>query len=232
MKKELSHKGLSYYILYPLLLLFTIWLVFWIEETFHYNFSKYGVYPHKLSGLKGILFSPLIHGGFLHILHNSLPLFVTSSFLFYHYRSVAWRVLFFGWLLTGIGTWLLGRPSYHIGISGVNNMLIAFLFFSGLIIRYYRLMAVSMIIIFLYGGIVWLMFPIVDYISWEGHVSGFASGIILAFIYGRKLKKIYPIRNNVIIRPEDEEFLKQFDENGNFIEISEINQKEAADFEE
>jgi len=230
-KEKQAKKGLSYFILYPMLLVFTIWLVFWIEETFHYNFAKYGVYPWRVSGLKGIIFSPLIHANISHILHNTLPLFIASSFLFYHYRSVAWRVLIIGWILTGIGTWLLGRPSYHIGMSGVNNMLISFLFFSGIIINYHRLVAVSLIMVFLYGSLIWLMFPIVDYVSWEGHVSGFASGLLLAFIYGTKLKKIYPNKNNVIIYPEDSDFLRQFDENGNFIEYIEKNEEEEKSFD-
>ena len=228
MKNKSSHKGLSYYLLYPLLLVFLIWIVFWVEDTFHYNFTKYGIYPLKLSGLKGIVFSPLIHANISHILHNTLPLFIASSFLFYHYRSVSWRVLIYGWLLTGMGTWLLGRSSYHIGISGINNMLISFLFFSGIIIGYYRLIAVSMIVVFLYGSIVWLMFPIIDYISWEGHLSGFLSGLLLAIFYAIRIKQFYPDKNNVKINPEDSDFLRQFDENGNFIEFIEKREDETA----
>jgi len=227
-KNKSSHKGLSYYLLYPLLLVFLIWIVFWVEDTFHYNFTKYGIYPLKLSGLKGIVFSPLIHANISHILHNTLPLFIASSFLFYHYRSVSWRVLIYGWLLTGMGTWLLGRSSYHIGISGINNMLISFLFFSGIIIGYYRLIAVSMIVVFLYGSIVWLMFPIIDYISWEGHLSGFLSGLLLAIFYAIRIKQFYPDKNNVKINPEDSDFLRQFDENGNFIEFIEKREDETA----
>jgi membrane associated rhomboid family serine protease len=216
---------LSYYIFYPLLFVFTIWLVYWIEETFHLNFTQYGIYPRKLTGLLGILFSPFIHGDFFHILHNSLPLFILLSFLFYHYRHIAWKILFWGWVMTGVGTWLLGRASYHIGISGINYMLVSFLFFSGVIIGYYRLMALSLIIVFLYGSLIWLMFPLVEKISWEGHLSGFLSGLILAIIYGKKLKIHYDSEKTVKIYPQDEDFLKHFDENGNFIENIEQNSK-------
>jgi membrane associated rhomboid family serine protease len=218
-------KKLSFYIFYPLLFVFFIWLVYWIEITFDFKFTKYGIFPKKLSGLKGIIFSPFIHGDFLHIVHNSLPLFILSAFLFYHYQRVAWRILFMGWLLTGIGTWILGRESYHIGISGINYMLISFLFFAGVIIKYYRLMALSLIIVFLYGSLIWLMFPIVDRISWEGHLSGFISGLILAFVYGKKLKPIYEDEKKVKIYPGDENFLKHFDEKGNFIENNDLFQK-------
>jgi len=225
MKKEhpdkLSQKALSYYILYPLLFVFLIWFVFWIEDTFHLNFSKYGIYPLRLSGLRGILFSPFIHAGFNHIFNNSIPLFILTSFLFYHYRRVAWRILFWGFLLTGLLTWLIGRPSYHIGISGINYMLISFLFFSGIFIGYYRLIAVSLIIVFLYGSLIWFMFPIVNRMSWEGHLSGFVTGIFLAAIYSKSLKKLYPDKKSVKIYPEDENFLSHFDEKGNFIEMFE-----------
>ncbi len=85
-----------------------------------------------------------------------------------------------------------------------------------------------MIMVFLYGSLIWLMFPIVDYISWEGHVSGFVSGLLLAFVYGTQLKKVYPNKNNVKIYPEDSDFLKQFDENGNFIEYIEKSKEEEA----
>ena len=84
-------------------------------------------------------------------------------------------------------------------------------------------MAVSMIVVFLYGSLIWFMFPLETHMSWEGHLSGFISGLILALIYAKKLKKHYPKRNIVKIRPEEEAFLKHFDENGNFIEFSEEN---------
>jgi len=218
-----NDKGLSYYIFYPLLFVFLIWFVFWIEDTFHLNFVRYGIYPQKISGLKGVLFSPFIHSGFKHIFNNSIPLFILSSFLFYHYRRVAWHILFWGIILTGLLTWIIGRPSYHIGMSGINYMLISFLFFSGIFIGYYRLIAVSLIIVFLYGSLVWFMFPIVNQMSWEGHLSGFITGIFLAVIYSKKLKIFYPDKKFVKIYPEDETFLKQFDENGNFVEMFEQN---------
>jgi len=222
-KNKISDKKVAYYIFYPLLFVFLMWLVFWIEETFHLNFNAYGIYPQKISGLKGILFSPFIHANFSHIFNNSIPLFILTAFLFYHYRRIAWRVLFWGVLLTGISTWIIGRPSYHIGMSGINYMLISFLFFTGVFVGYYRLIAVSLIIVFLYGSLVWFMFPIVEHMSWEGHLSGFIVGLLLAFIYSKKLKIVYHDKKQVKIYPEDEGFLKHFDKNGNFIEIPKEN---------
>ncbi len=222
-KNDKSEKKLAYYLFYPLLIVFFMWLVFWVEDTFHFNFNRFGIYPHRMSGLRGILFSPFIHAGFKHIFNNTIPLFVLLSFLFYHYRRVAWQVLFWGFLMTGFLTWLTGRPSYHIGMSGINYMLISFLFFTGVFIGYYRLIAVSLIIVFLYGSLVWFMFPIVERMSWEGHLSGFVTGVVLAYLFSKKLKKQYDIEKSVKIYPEDKVFLSHFDENGNFIEKDENN---------
>jgi len=213
-----KQKIMPYYFFFPFLFVIIIWLVFWVENTLQLNFTRYGILPMKFSGLRGIFFSPFIHSDIKHLFNNSLPLFITGSFLFFHYRRIAWKVLFIGWMATGILTWILGRHSYHIGISGINYMLISFLFFSGVFIGYYRLIAVSLIIVFLYGSLIWLMFPIVEHISWEGHLSGFVSGLFLAFIFSKKLKKDYDNKKIIKINPEEKDFLSHFDENGNFRE--------------
>jgi len=229
--KEVNNEnGLAYYIFYPLLFVFFIWMIFWIEETFHLNFTRYGIYPKKIAGLKGIFLSPFIHGSFKHIISNSVPLFVLTLLLFYHYRRIAWQVLFFGVILTGLLTWLIGRPSYHIGMSGIIYYLVSFIFFTGVFIGYYRLMAVSLVVVFLYGSMIWFMFPIVNHMSWEGHLSGFISGVLLALIYAKKLEKKYEADKKVKIYPEDELFLKYFDENGNFIEKFEENSNDSETF--
>ena len=72
-------------IVYPVLFVLLIWIVFWFEVRFGHNFTSYGVYPQKLKGLKGIIFSPFIHGDIKHLYHNTIPLFILSSALFYFY---------------------------------------------------------------------------------------------------------------------------------------------------
>ena len=225
MKKAGPSKKLIHYLFFPLFFVYLIWLTFWIDKGFHLHLERYGIYPMRLSGLQGIIFSPFIHDDLKHIFNNSIALFILSSFLFYHYRKIAWNILITGWFFTGLLTWIIGRPSYHIGISGINYMLISFLFFSGLLIGYYRLVATSLLIVFLYSGFIWYMFPIIKHMSWESHLSGFISGLILALVYNKSLKKQYQNKNIVRINHEDEAFLKHFDENGNFIEIVEENYK-------
>ncbi len=212
---------------YPILFVMVLWLVYWFEIRFHVIFNDYGVYPRTVEGLRGILFSPFIHGSLKHLFNNSIPLLVLTTALFYFYKKDSWRVLFFGLLLTGLLTWLIGRPANHIGASGVVYMLVAFLFFKGVLSKYYRLIALSLIIVFLYGGLLWYVFPIEKGISWEGHLSGLVVGFLFAFIFRTKIEKpkIYAWEHDDY-NEEDDEFMKQFDENGNFIETPKEEEEE------
>ncbi|GAA4113197.1 rhomboid family intramembrane serine protease [Aquimarina addita] len=196
-----------------------IWSVFWFEIRFGFDFNHFGIYPQKIFGLRGILFSPFIHGDIEHLWHNTLPLLILSAALFFFYPRNVWKVLFYGVILTGICTWLLGRPANHIGASGVIYMLFGFLFFKGIIARHYRLIALSFGVVFMYGSLLWYTFPIDPKISWEGHLSGLLVGILLAFVIKRGIIK--PVKypwESPDFNPEEDEFLKHFDEQGNFIE--------------
>ena len=126
---------------YPLLFVLLLWLVFWIEVRFNVNFNYLGLYPKKIEGLRGVLFAPFIHSGIEHLFNNSVPLLVLTMALFYFYRRIRWKIIIFGVLLTGILTWLIGRPAIHIGASGVVYMLTAFLFFKGIFSRQFQLIA-------------------------------------------------------------------------------------------
>ncbi|MEQ6124576.1 rhomboid family intramembrane serine protease [Pseudotenacibaculum sp. MALMAid0570] len=192
-----------------------IWIVYWFEITYGYNFNKYGILPRELGGLKGILFSPFIHSSTSHLFNNSIPLFVLSLSLLYFYKSVAARVLIFGVLFSGLITWLIARESYHIGASGVVYLLFSFIFFSGIFKNHFRLIALSLITIFLYGSMIWFVFPTEDRISWEGHLSGFMVGLVLAYLYRKKgiIKEEYQFSKT--------DFDLLFDENGNLIEKKE-----------
>mgnify|MGYP001626879670 FL=1 len=173
-------------LLFPLLFLLAIVVVFWIESRFNINLNHLGIYPRKIEGLRGILFSPFIHGDVKHLFNNAIPLLVLTSALFYFYRRIRWKVLIYGLLLTGLFTWLIGRSNIHIGASGVIYMLTAFLMFRGILSKHYQLTALSFGVIFLYGGFIWYIFPTDPKISWEGHLSGFIVGIIFALIFNKQ----------------------------------------------
>ncbi len=139
--------------------------------------------------------------------------------LFYFYRGISWRLLIFGLLLTGLLTWIIGRPANHIGASGVIYMLASFLFFKGIFSKYYRLIAISFVVVFLYGGMLWFVVPTDPGISWEGHLSGLMVGLAFAFIYKQKIAKPPKFEwEKPDYREEEDAFMKHFDENGNFIE--------------
>ena len=206
-------------IIFPLVMVFLMWIVFWTEIRFTWDFTYLGINPRKVSGLPGIILGPFIHGDLKHLFNNSVPLLVLSVSLFYFYRKIRWKVLIYGLLLTGIITWLIGRPAVHIGASGVVYMLAAFLFFKGIFSKQYQLIALSLVVVFLYGGLLWYLFPIDPKISWEGHLSGFAVGLVFAVLF-----KEVPLENKKYdweqegYNPDEDDFLKQFDEDGNFIE--------------
>ena len=228
-----NKKGLYFsndVIIYPLLFLLFIVIVFWVESRFNYNFNYLGIYPRKIEGLRGVLFGPFIHGDVKHLFNNSIPLLVLTSALFYFYRNVRWKVLLYGLLLTGIITWIIGRPSNHIGASGVIYMLTAFLMFRGILSKQFQLTALSFSVIFLYGSLIWYIFPTDPKISWEGHLAGFLVGIAFAFVFN---KQTLPVKKYVWEKenynPEEDPFMKNFDDDGNFIENQPIIEEEDKD---
>lgn len=162
---------------------FAIWAVKIIELGFGISFISYGVLPRHTSGLVGIIFYPLIHSNFEHLISNSFPILFLVTALFYFYPSSSMKVLVLIYFVSGILLWVIGRESYHIGASGVVYGLITFTFFSGIIRWDRRSIVLSLIVTFLYGGFTWGVLPIDEKISWEGHLSGALIGIICAFIF-------------------------------------------------
>jgi len=164
-----------------------LWLVKAFELFSGISLSFLGILPLQAKGLPGIVCAPLLHANLAHLTANSAPLFLLGTVLVYYYRKTAWPIFVLSWLLTGLWVWLFARGnSYHIGASGVVYALAAFHFASGIIRREPKLMAFSMLVIFLYGSMVWGVFP--DFfpqknISWESHLMGALAGVILAWYY-------------------------------------------------
>lgn len=183
-EEDIYRKKLLLSTIVPGIIVFVLILVKVVESLFGLDLAGGGIFPLELKGVPGIFLSPFIHDDFKHLLNNSLPLFFLSIALFYFYADAAWKI--FGWtyILTGLLVWLAGRTAWHIGASGLVYGLASFLFFSGIIKRHFRLIALSLLIVFLYGSMVWGMFPhIYQNVSWESHMLGFFSGTILAIIY-------------------------------------------------
>ncbi|MBM3420730.1 MAG: rhomboid family intramembrane serine protease [Bacteroidetes bacterium] len=168
----------------PVAFMLLAWLVFFTSVLMDFSTTLMGIYPHSLKGLPGILLSPFSHSDFTHLLNNTFPVLILGTALFYFYGEVAFKVFLINWVLTGFLVWLGGREAWHVGASGVVYGLAFFIFFSGIIRRYFRLMALTLLVVFLYGSMVWGMFPFVPVnISWESHMLGAASGIFLAVRY-------------------------------------------------
>jgi membrane associated rhomboid family serine protease len=114
---------------------------------------------------------------------------VLGSALFYFYRDIAPRILILIWLFTGFWVWVGARESYHIGASGVVYGLAAFILVSGILRRHTGLMAMALVVVFLYGSLIWGIFPEFfpnENISWESHLFGLIAGISLAFYYRKE----------------------------------------------
>ena len=160
-----------------------IWFVYFAEWAMQADFSRFGVLPREASGLSGILTAPLIHSGLDHLLSNTFSLLVLLFALFYFYRDASFSVFGFIYILSGLSVWLVGRKSFHIGASGLIYGLAAYIFFSGLFRRDKKSMALSLIVVFLYGGMVWGVFPMKPDISFESHLFGALVGVALAFVF-------------------------------------------------
>jgi membrane associated rhomboid family serine protease len=205
---------------WPLYFVLLLWLVYWVEVKYNIYLNDYGILPRTLTGLRGIVLSPFLHGSLEHLYNNSIPLFVLIAALRYFYRKQALQVIVYGVLLSGFITWLIGRESYHIGASGLIYVLVSFMFFKGIQTGYFRLVALSLTIIVLYGGMIWYVFPDVEQgISWEGHLGGLISGLLFSKIYSTPEyeKQIVYDWQRPDFDPQNDAFMKRFDENGVFV---------------
>ncbi len=163
--------------------IFLLWGVKAIEWGAASDFGMLGILPRTLSGTVGIVTGPLVHGDFSHLLSNTTSLLLLLVALFYFYDKIALEVFFWIYLMTGIWVWIAARPAYHIGASGLVYGIVTFLFFSGLLRKDARSMAVALAIMFLYGGMIYGIFPGNDGVSWESHLLGAVAGTFCAFYF-------------------------------------------------
>lgn len=181
---EIVKRRLVISVIIPLVFIILFWLIKFIEISLDINLAPYGMRPRDISQWFGIFTMPFLHGGFDHLLANTSSFLILGTILFYFYSKNSFQVLGLSWLLTGVLTWLIGREnSVHIGASGIIYAFAGFIFFSGVLSRNIRLMAISLIVVFMYGSMIWGLFPQPANVSWEGHLAGFISGIVLALIY-------------------------------------------------
>jgi len=164
-----------------------MWMVWISEVLLDTDLSFLGIYPLTLKGMPGILLSPFVHADITHLYNNTVPFLLLATGLFYFYSEVALQVFSLTWIITGLLVWFAGREAWHVGASGLVYGIASFLFFSGILRKYYRLAALSLLVVFLYGSMVWGIFPgVYRNVSWESHMLGFVSGIILSVWFRNK----------------------------------------------
>ena len=207
-------KRFIYSLVFPAFFLLLLWAVKFVEISMELSFVQGGVYPRRWSGLIGILFSPLIHGDWKHLLDNSMPVLLLSLALFYFYRDIAYKIWGLIYLLGGILLWGVGREAYHVGASGLIYGLAAFLFLSGLIRRINSLIAISLLVVFWYGSMVWGLLPFDFEVSFEAHITGVVAGVILAVVYRDQGPE--PERSSLEDEEDEEELgeIKEREESG------------------
>ena len=158
---------------------------FIMERGMNWDFHSAGVYPRRLENIWGIFTLVFIHGDWSHLANNVISFVLLCSCLYFFYKQIASKVLVISYIFSGLILWIIGRDSWHIGASGLIYSIAFFLFFSGILRRHVPLIALSLIIAFLYGSMVWHIFPweIQDPISWEGHLAGGIIGFTLSIWY-------------------------------------------------
>lgn len=165
--------------------LIALWWIHLLQTWFGWDLVSLGVYPREPSGLIGVVTGPLIHGSWSHLVANTLPIFILGTATLYGYRrSWPWAVLLI-WVGSGIGVWLFARSNYHVGASGLTHGLMFFAFVAGMLRRDTRSIVLAMLVFFLYGGMIWGVFPTEKGVSFESHFFGGVMGVACAVIFRR-----------------------------------------------
>lgn len=173
----------------PFRLIAVLWIIHLIQYILPFNFGYLGIYPGEFWGMRGILFAPLIHSDWGHLLSNTPPLFALSAIIMYFYRRVALPSFVMIYLLTGLGVWLFGREVFHIGASGVIYGLVSFVFWNGIFRRNLKSIVLALIVVFYYGSMFAGILPGQEGISWESHLIGGIVGILVSYWFKEVIEK-------------------------------------------
>lgn len=160
-----------------------LWVILIVDSVLGLGLTRFGLRPKHLEGLIGLFTAPLLHGGPQHLFSNTLPLVVSLTTILYLYPAASVRVIPIIWVGSGMLAWLIGRPSLHFGASGFVYGLLAYVFISGILRLDMRSVAVSVMVWFLYGSMIWGVLPIRPNMSWELHLSGAILGVALAIAF-------------------------------------------------
>jgi membrane associated rhomboid family serine protease len=160
-----------------------LWLSEIVDTILGNRLDSEGIRPGSTDGLSGILFAPLLHGGFGHLIGNTVPLLVLG-FLVLLSGVRQWAVVTAAvWLIGGFGTWLFGgEGTVHIGASGLVFGWLAYLVVRGFFTRQPWQILVGVAVFLVYGGALWGVLPGQPGISWQGHLFGAVGGVVVAWL--------------------------------------------------
>ena len=174
----------------PLVLMAALWVIQLFQYVTGMGLGQYGIFPRHPVGLRGVILSPFIHASqdLMHLINNSIPLFLSMSLILFFYRKIAWKSIFSIYFLTGFFVWLFGRSVLHIGASGVVYGLVSFIFWNGIFRRNIKSIVLALIITLLYSGMFLGILPNQPGISWESHLIGALVGVLVSYYYRNHLE--------------------------------------------
>jgi membrane associated rhomboid family serine protease len=164
----------------PFRLVFIMWAAYVLGMMVNFDLALLGIYPRTFTGMIGILFAPMIHGSLVHLISNTLPLLFLGTVLFMFYDQIARKVFFQCYFFTNILVWIFARSSYHIGASGLVYGIAAFLISFGIFKKDFKSLIISVIILLLYGSLIYGILPLQQGVSWESHLLGAVVGVLTA----------------------------------------------------
>ena len=147
--------------------------------------SQLGTIPRYVPGLKGIFLGPFVHGSLQHYFSNIIPLCIFSYLLLQYGLKRYLQVTLWIMLMTGLLVWLFARPATHIGVSGVIYGYFGYLVLAGFLSGKFKLIIISMLVAFFYGGLIFGILPSSPFVSWESHLFGFIAGLAAAKLWAK-----------------------------------------------
>jgi membrane associated rhomboid family serine protease len=166
-------------------IIIVLWTVLLVDAARGGQLTQFGIIPRTLTGLRGILFAPFLHSGVSHLVSNTIGFVLLGGLVLLRDEEDFWTVTAVGALVGGLGLWMFGRPAVHVGASGVIFSYFGYLISTGYFERRFGAMLLSVVALFLWGGLIFGILPAQPGVSWEGHLCGLLAGVLAAWVLAR-----------------------------------------------